>query len=318
MLDLIVVGGGIAAFSAALFAARRGLNVAVLAKDLGGQARFTDLIENYPGLGEIGGLELVEKVKKQAEQWNIKFFLGELAKLKPAPNSFVLTAHGMQYKTKAVILAFGKTPRDLNVPGEEQFKGKGVSYCVSCDGPLYKRKIVTVAGVGDLSLEAALSAARWAKKVLVLSKTDKLVGHPVLQKAVQKKRNIEVVPFVQILSIRGGTRLETLELLDLKTNRKKDLKTDGLFVELGYVVKSDFLRGLVDLNDSGEVMVNKQQATSLAGVFACGDCTDRPYKQAVISAGDGAAAALGAYDYLMRLEGKTGLTSDWTEIKRVK
>lgn len=306
------------AFAAALFAGRRGLTTLVIAKDIGGQANFTDLIENYPGVKSIGGYELVSKIRKQAEEYEVEVLSAEVGSLKSANKAFVLTAYGKQYKTQTVVLAFGKTPRDLSVPGEEEFKGRGVSYCANCDAPLFKNKAVTVAGVGDLNLEACLLSARFAKKVYVLSKTDKLTGHPALLKAVKTKQNIELIPFVQILEIQGREKLEALRLQDLKTGKEKELKTDGLFVELGYVVKSQFLTGLLQLDKEGQIVVNQDQSTSVAGIFAAGDCTNRPYKQAVISAGEGAAAGMAAYDWLMRKQGGRGLTSDWTEIKRVK
>jgi thioredoxin reductase (NADPH) len=319
MHDLIIIGGGVSAFSAAIYSSRRGLKTLVLAKDLGGQANFTDLIENYPGIEETGGFELVSSIKEQAEKFGAATEIAEVSKIKQvADGSFVLTAYGKQYKTKTIILAHGKTPRDLGVPGEEEFKGKGVSYCATCDAPLFKNKIVAVAGIGDLSLDTALLAAKFAKKVYVLSKTDKLIGHPALQKALSKKQNVEMIPFIQIQEITGQDKLVGLKLLDLRQGGIKTLPIDGLFVELGYVVKSDFVAGLVQLDEQGQVVINPDQSTSHPGIFAAGDATNRPYKQAVISAGEGASAALAVYDYIAKLSGGHGLTSDWTQIKRIK
>ncbi|HEV8601395.1 MAG TPA: FAD-dependent oxidoreductase, partial [Patescibacteria group bacterium] len=244
--------------------------------------------------------------------------MGQVSGVKTGGGGFVVTAYGNQYKSKALILAFGKTPMDLSVPGEEEFKGRGLSYCASCDAPLFKNKIVAVAGIGDINLEAALLVSKFAKRVYLLSKTDKLVGHPALLKAVAKKNNIEILPFVRIDSIAGKGTLNVLELTDLKLNRRRVLPVDGLFVELGYVVNSDFVKDLVDLDEQGQIKVNADQSTSMEGVFAAGDAVNRPYKQAVISAGEGAAAALAAYDWLMKKQGGAGLTSDWTQIKKVK
>ncbi|MDP4001070.1 MAG: FAD-dependent oxidoreductase [bacterium] len=316
MYDVVIVGGGIAAFSAGLYVARRGLQVLVIAKDIGGQANFTDVIENYPGIEHVGGYELASKIKTQAESYGLEFLSAQVTEIKESRGSFVLTAYKQQYKTSTVILAFGKTPRDLSVPGEEELKGRGVSYCATCDAPLFKNKVVTVAGVGDLNLEAALLCSRFAKKVYILSKTDKLLGHPVLLKAVKVKKNIELVPFIEILEIVGSEQVKSIRLKDLKTGSKRELVTDGIFIELGYVVESGFLNNLLKLDDQGQVEVNLDQSTSVKGIFACGDVTNRPYKQAVISAGDGASAGMAAANYLFKLQGGGAKTSDWTEIKK--
>lgn len=318
MNDVIIVGGGVAAYSAALFAARRGLKVLILAKDIGGQANFTDLIENYPGVVATGGYDLVQSIKTQAENFGVETVLAEVSKVKKVESGFVVTAYGHQYKSKSIILAFGKTPRDLNVPGEEDFKGRGVTYCANCDAPLYKGKDVVVAGIGDTNLDAILLLSKFAHKVYALSKTDKLAGHPGLVKAVGKKKNVELMPFVQILEVVGKEHIESLNLLNLQTNQKSILKIDGLFVELGYVVSSGFLLGVVELDSDGQIIIGLDQSTSVPGIFAAGDATNRPYKQAVISAGEGATAALGVFDWLAKQEGNEGLTSDWTQIKKIK
>ena len=318
MFDVIIVGGGVAAFSAAIYTARRGLAVLVLAKDLGGQANFTDVIENYPGVSETGGFKLVETIKNQAVNFGAEIVYAEVDKIKSASGAFVVSAYDKQYKAAGLILAFGKTPRDLDVPGEQEFKGKGVSYCATCDAPLFKGKIVTVVGVGDLSQEAALLCAKFSKKVYVLSNTRKLAGHPGLVGILNKKRNVEIVPFVKIEEIKGKASVEQLKLLDLKTGKTWHLPTAGIFVELGYVVKSEFVADLVDLDKSSQIIVKADQSTSHPGIFAAGDATNRPYKQAAISAGEGATAGLAMFDWLMRQKDGHGLTSDWTQIKRVK
>lgn len=318
MYDVIIVGGGISAFTAALFCARRGLKVLVIGKDVGGQANFTDTIENFPGHAEIGGYELISLVRKQAEKWGIEFVEGEVSKLKQVESGFVATSYAAQYKSKAIILAFGKSPQDLGVAGEQELKGKGVSYCATCDAPLFQDKVVAVAGIGDVSLDAILLCAKYARKVYALSKSDKLLGHPALVKSISKKSNVELVPYIQIQEVVGTNHLEKLKLIDLQTAKSKDLPINGLFVELGYVVNAEFIRGLVELDEHSQIIVGADQSTSVEGVFAAGDCTNNLYKQAVISAGEAATAALACYDYLARQEGRMGLTSDWTQIKKVK
>ena len=200
LYDLIIIGGGVAAFTASLFSARRGLKVLVIGKDIAGQANFSDTIENYPGFEEIGGYDLVTKIRKQAENYGVEFLQAEVSKVKTlSDGEFVVTAFEQQYKAKSLILAFGKTPMDLGVPGEKELKGKGISYCATCDAPLYKNKIVVVAGIGDIAADAGILAAKFAKKVYVLSKNDKFVAHPALTKALFKKSNVELVPFAKDL-----------------------------------------------------------------------------------------------------------------------
>jgi thioredoxin reductase (NADPH) len=207
---------------------------------------------------------------------------------------------------------------DLNVSGEAEMKGRGVSYCATCDAPLYKGQTVVVAGYGDFGLDAALLAAKFAKKVYTLSKTDKLIGHPGLAKKVLKNRKIELVRFMQIQEIGGDGRVQYIKCHNLKTGEQLKIPCTGLFVELGYVVNSYWLTGFVEMDEQGQIKVGPDQSTSVPGVFAAGDVTDRPYKQAVISAGEAAAAALAANDYIMRERGSTGQSSDWTEIRKVK
>jgi thioredoxin reductase (NADPH) len=318
MFDVIIIGGGVAGFTSAIFAARRGLKVFVIGKDIAGQANFTDTIENFPSVEETGGFELVNRIKKQAEKFGASFLQAEVSKIKPSDDFFVVTAYGKQYKSESLILAYGKTPKDLGVPGENELKGKGVSYCATCDAPLFKNKVVAVAGIGDIATDAGLLCSKFAKKVYMLSKTDKLLGHSGLIKALFKKKNVELVPFIQIQKILGSDKLSGLKLLRLKTNQHSELALDGLFVELGYIVDSNLVKNIVKLDEQEQIIVSSDQSTSVSGIFAAGDATNRPYKQAAISAGEGASAALACYDWLQHRRGGVGLTSDWTQIKRVK
>lgn len=318
MFDVIIVGAGVAGFSAALYASRRGLKTLVIGKDVAGQANFTDAIENFPGIEEVGGFELVSQIRGQAEKFGVRFLEAEVSKIKAANDSFVVTAYGKQYKAESLILAYGKTPQDLDIPGEQELKGRGISYCATCDAPLYKNKVVAVAGVGDIAADAGILCAKYAKKVYILSKTDKFIALPALTKALFKRKNVELLPNIQIQEILGQEKLTGLKLLHLGSGRQSELALDGLFVELGYMVDSNLMKNIVELDGQDQIVVDQNQATSIPGIFAAGDATSRMYKQAVISAGDAAAAALACYDWLQRKTGNAGLTSDWTQIKRIK
>ena len=317
MYDVIIIGGGVTAFSAGLFVSRKGYKNLVLAKDLGGQANFTDLIENYPGLPAVGGYELTDIIKNQAEGFGTEFLHQEVSKIKKIEGGFVVTAGGMQYKGKSLILAHGKSPMDLKVAGEEELKGRGVSYCTNCDAPLFKNKIVAVAGVGDLALDAVLTLSKYAKKIYLLSKTDKVSGHPALMKAIARKPGVELLHYAQIEKIEGQEHVTALKILNLKTRSLSKLDLDGLFVELGYEVNSIFVQDLVELDQSGQVVTDAVGQTSCPGVFAAGDAANHPYKQAVISASEGVTAALAAIDWLNGVLPSPD-TGDWTQIKKVK
>ena len=327
MFDVIIVGGGVAAFSAAIFTSRRGLKTLVIGKDIAGQANYTDEIQNFPGIPQTGGFELVAKIRSQAEKFGAQFLQAEVSKISARGGSasggksdqfFIVTAYSKQYKAESLILAYGNTPRDLNVPGEQEMKGKGITYCATCDAPLFKNKVVAVAGIGDLATDAGLLSAKYAKKVYILSKTDKFVASLALTKALFKKKNVELVPNIQIQQILGQEKLTALQLINLKTHQHYELPVDGLFVELGYVVDSKIVKNIVKLDEQEQIIVDANQATSIPGIFAAGDATNRTYKQAVISAGQGAAAGLACYDWLMHCRGQIGLSSDWTQIKRIK
>ncbi len=318
MVDVIVIGAGVAGWTASLFLARRGLKVLVIGKDIGGQANSTDAIENYPGVPEVGGFELVQKIRIQAEKFGVEFLQAEATMIKPGGGGFVVTAYGRQLKTQAIILAYGKSPRDLGVTGEQEFKGRGVCYCANCDAVLYKNKVVAVVGIGDIAADAALLLSKYAKKVWVLTKTDKFLAHPALHKALFKKPNVELVQFAQVEEIYGQQTVQGIAIQNTRTEKISRLPVEGVFVELGYIVSSQIAANVVKLDNEQQIIVGPNQATSVPGIFAAGDCTNRSYKQAVISAGEAATAALACYDWLQHAKGMAGLTSDWTEIKRVK
>ena len=318
MYDVIVIGGASAGLTAAMYGSRQGLNTLIITKDIGGQALLTNDIENYPAFEHIGGFELMNKFEQQAKNFGAEFVYEEVSSIqKDGPRYLTIkTASDNQYNTRTIILAFGKTPRDLNVPGEKELKGKGVSYCAVCDGPLFKNKTVSIVGTGESALEAAMYLKQLASKVTIIHRTDKPIGSEETIDLLQQQQFNGKVSFIAnsiVKSINGDSKVESLTLFNSRTNSESKI---AVFVEMGYIAKTDIVKDLVQLNDSKEIIVDKYCATSCEGIFAAGDVTDVPYKQAVISAGQGAIAALSAYNYIQKLEGKPTVKTDWKSIKK--
>ena len=321
MYDVIVIGGASAGLTAAMYGSRQGLNTLIITKDIGGQALLTNDIENYPAFEHIGGFELMNKFEQQAKNFGAEFVYEEVSSIrKDEPRYLTIkTASDNQYNTRTIILAFGKTPRDLNVPGEKELKGKGVSYCAVCDGPLFKNKTVSIVGTGESALEAAMYLKQLASKVTIIHRTDKPIGSEETIDLLQQQQFNGKVSFIAnsiVKSINGDSKVKSLTLFNSRTNSESKIAVDGVFVEMGYIAKTDIVKDLVQLNDSKEIIVDKYCATSCEGIFAAGDVTDVPYKQAVISAGQGAIAALSAYNYIQKLEGKPTVKTDWKSIKK--
>ena len=317
--DVIVVGGSAAGLTAAIYAARQGLKVFVVTKDIGGQMLLTNEIQNFPGFRDISGFELSTKLKEQAELYGAEFAYEEVTGVEesaecPGLCFEVRTAAGV-FQGTAIILAFGKTPKNLNVPGEKELSGRGVSYCAVCDGPQFRGKTVAVVGTGDQALEAANYVANVTKSVYLIHQYDRPIGSEEYVSQVLSLPNVRAVPNSRVVELRGDGKLESLALEDTGTRQTTRLPVDGVFIEIGYVPKTDFVRQLVRLSSRREIEVDKEGSTSTEGVFAAGDVTDGPYKQAVICAAQGATAALSAYNYIQRMRGKSAARADWRSIK---
>jgi thioredoxin reductase (NADPH) len=325
LYDVLVVGGASAGLTAAMYASRQGLKTLVITKDIGGQALLTNAIENYPPFEHIGGFELMQKFEQQARNFGAEFAYEEVLSItEQNGDGFIIKTNNndKEYLGYALILAFGKTPRDLNVKGEKELNGRGVSYCAVCDGPFFKNKKVAIVGAGDPALEAALYLKELAAQLYIIHKTDKPIGSEETIGLLQNKdNNNNKVSFVSnsiVKAINGNSKVESLTLYDSKTKSESKLDIDGIFVEMGYVARTDIIKDLVRLNDSKEIIVDKYCGTSTKGIFAAGDVTDVPYKQAIISAGQGAIAALSAYNYLQRLKGKPAIRADWKSVVNKK
>jgi alkyl hydroperoxide reductase subunit F len=288
--------------TAAVYAARKRLNTLLLSKDVGGQVLWTMGVENYMGYQYIEGPELMQKFEEQVKQFPLDQKIGQGAStLSRVDVGFEVRAEGGEsYQARAVIVATGKRPRQLNVPGEERLKGRGVTYCAICDGPIFAGEKVAVIGGGNSALEAALDMVKIGDHVYLVSTTP-LTGDQVLIEKVKEASNLTTLLEYEVLSIEGSNRVESLTVRDLKTGAEKKLEVGGVFVEIGLIPNSDVVRDIVKLNRLGEIEVSCACETGVPGLFAAGDVTDVPEKQIVVAAGEGAKAALAAHKYLQRL-----------------
>lgn len=315
--DVAIVGAGPAGLAAAVYTARKQLKTVIFGMAVGGQLNWTNEIENYPGFDFVTGPELTLKMKTQAEKWGVEFVNKEVIKITRTKSDFTLLVSGQKYSAKAVILAFGLAPKKLGAIGEDKFQGRGVTYCATCDGPLYKGKTVAVIGGGNSALEAADYLAELAKKVYLINIDDAFRGDAVLLNALRDNKNVGFYCFADTVKIKGTSKVESIIIRDINNSEKKEeLKVDGIFVEIGYESRSGWLGDLVELNQAGEIKVNRDQETSVKGIFGAGDCTDTRYKQIVISAGEGAKAALQAHKYIIA-KGNGQIMHDWGKCELV-
>ncbi|MFA5188545.1 MAG: thioredoxin-disulfide reductase [Patescibacteria group bacterium] len=310
--DLIIIGGGPAGLTAGIYASRRNLKTLIITKNIGGQASSASWVENYPGFDKVNGYELMQKFQKQAESFGSEFKYEEIAKVEKKNKHFLVkTVTGNEFESISVILTFGKTPSNLNVPGEKEFTGKGVAYCATCDGPLFKNKIVAVIGGGNSALESADYMSKIAQKVFLIHRREEFRGEAILIDRIKKDPNIELKLNKTVAEIKGDKFVQSIILEDAKTKAKEELKLDGIFVEIGYSVDASAIKDLVKTNEKNEIIIDEACQTSLEGVFAAGDVTDIKFKQIVISAAEGAKAALTAYKYIQDIKGTKEAIFDW-------
>lgn len=315
--DVIIVGGGAAGLTAAVYAARRKMKTLIITINIGGQASEATKIENYPGFLGVNGAKLMTKFQKQAMKSGAEIVFDEVKEVKEIGDRYTVKTSSKEYTTKAVILAFGKTPRSLNIPGEEIFKGMGVSYCATCDLPLFKDKTVAIVGGGNAALDAALYGSKIAKKVYLIHRRDEFRGFEDLVGQVKKKENVELLLSYVITEIKGKDRVNSIVVQDLKTSQTKELQVDGVFVEIGSEVKTDFIKGLVKVDEKNQIIITNNCETFYPdrneirpGIFAAGDVTNTPFKQVVVSGGEGCKAALQAYNYIHGIK-QVLFTADW-------
>ncbi|OGY87346.1 MAG: hypothetical protein A2233_01435 [Candidatus Kerfeldbacteria bacterium RIFOXYA2_FULL_38_24] len=309
--DVIIVGGAAAGLTAALYASRRNLKTLVIAKALGGQAVLTPAIENFPGIKKISGIDLMMNFAEHAQSYGAKIVYETVIKIEKTQEDFLIhTANkNVLRKARAVILAFGLTPKNLNVPGELEFTGKGVSYCATCDAPLYKKKSVAVVGGTYEALDAALLFAKQDCDVFLVHDQDNFGVFKKLFAQVQENKKIKVYLKTQVQKIHGH---QVVTSIDVAVDGKaENISVAGVFVEKGHRIDSSWLGDLVARDKTQSIMINEECATKTPGLFAAGDVTQQRDKQVIISAGAGASAALAAYRYLQKIKGKPALLVDW-------
>ncbi len=301
VFDVLVVGGGPAGGSAAVYAARKGIKTGMVAETFGGQVMETLGIENMIGTLYTEGPKLMRQVEDHVNEYQVDVMKGQRAK-DIRRNEFVEVEldNGAILQTKTAILATGARWRNINVPGEKEFKNKGVAYCPHCDGPLFAGKEVAVIGGGNSGIEAAIDLAGMAKHVYVLEFLPELKADLVLQKRLQTLDNVTVITNAATKEITGSDHVEQLTYTDRASNGEFTLAVEGVFILIGLMPNTEWLQDRIVLNQRNEIVVDKQGATNIEGVFAAGDCTDSAYKQIIISMGSGATAALGAFDHLIR------------------
>lgn len=300
MYDTIIIGGGPAGLTAAIYLVRKKINVLVLTSKIGGQIMDGPLIENYPGFEKITGPEFAEKIQSQAQKLGAEIVSGqEVRKIQKATDGYeVETTSGQKNEAKTVIVASGKSPRKLNVPGEKEFMGKGISSCVTCDGPLFRDKTVAVIGGGNSAISAALELEKYAEKIYIINLGQDLVGEEVRIDKIKKSPKIEVIAQAKTTEVSGSTLVENLKYKDLKAGSEKEIKIQGIFVEIGWEPSTSYLEGFLELTPMKEIKIDPNNLTNQEGVFAAGDVTEISKKQLVIAAGEGAKAALSAWEYL--------------------
>jgi alkyl hydroperoxide reductase subunit F len=304
MYEIIIVGGGPAGMSAAVYAARKRLNTLLVTSDIGGQVNWTTGVENYLGYQFIEGADLIAKFQQQVNQFPIDQKIGtKVTQIKKIENSFeVVSETGEKFQGKVVLLASGKRPRRLNVAGEIELTGRGVTYCAICDGPVFTGQKVAVIGGGNSAIEATLDMIKLAEHVDLVSVTP-LTGDPIMIEKLANANNLTIYTNYQTEKVLGQGLVEGLIIKDNKTGNSRQLDDTGIFIEIGLVPNSDMVKDLVKLNRDGEVLVNCSCETEVPGLFAAGDVTTVPEKQIVIAAGEGAKASLQAHRYLQRLAG---------------
>ena len=299
--DVLIIGAGPAGLNAALYATRKELSVKVISTDVGGQMLLTKGIENYLGMKLVSGFELADKMEAHVKDYPIEFVFAEVKSVEKKENGHFLLSldDGNQLEGRAVIVTSGKHSRTLDIPGEQEFAGRGVSYCATCDGPFYKNKVTAVIGGGDSAVQGALELSKICPKVYLVVRS-RIRADEILVRRLQEAENVEQLIGYTPERLEGDGKIESLVVKNREDGAEKVIPIQGVFVEAGGIPNTGYLPAELKKNPIGEIITAKDGSTNIPGLFAAGDVTDGKYKQIIIATGEGASAALAAHEYLLR------------------
>ena len=297
--DSIIIGASAAGMSAGIYLKRQNLNFLILAKDIGGEMALSGIVENYPGFPLTNGVELTQKFKEHLEKYGVEPIIESVLKVEKNESFFKIITNKNDYLSKTIIIATGSTPKKLNVPGEEKFYHKGVSYCYVCDMPLFPKKVVAIIGGGNSALEAGILASKICQKAYIINKNPKFKGDKILIEEVSKKENLEIIYNALTQEIYGDEFVKGIKYLDQNSGEIKDLKVDGVFIHIGLKPNAEFVPDEWQIkNEYGEIIINELCQTKIPGLFAAGDVTNIPHKQIGIAVGHGIISALETIKHL--------------------
>ena len=300
--DIAVIGAGPAAVSAAIYGARKGLKVAMIGDVVGGQLINTNDIENIIGTPLTNGFDFSQSLEKHLNEYEIAFYKGHKVKkvIKESKDNVLILDDELEVKSKTVIVATGAIWKKLGIEGEDKYAGKGVHYCATCDGPFYRNKDVVIIGGGNSGVEAVIDLSNIAKTITLVEYSSTINADEVLKNKLSSLENVKILTSSAAQSVTGNLFAEGLKILNRDSNVVEEIKTDGIFVEIGTVANTSFVSDILDINTNSEIKIDSVNKTSVEGIFAAGDCTDVRYKQVIIAMGEGAKAALSAYEYLIK------------------
>ncbi|MHA2339810.1 MAG: NAD(P)/FAD-dependent oxidoreductase [Candidatus Hodarchaeales archaeon] len=295
--DLIVLGGGPTAIGCAIYAARFAMDVLIIGKIFGGLIATTHVVENYPAITSISGQGLMEMFREHMNSLNIPYISDEIRSIDKVNDHYELHSFFQKFKASSICIATGSERKKLGVPGEEDYAGRGVSYCATCDGPFYMDKVVCVVGGSDSAAKEALFLAQNVKKVYIIYRGKEIRAEPINKKRVYENNKIEIIYETNIVEIKGDTNVNSVVF-----DNGKEFEVDGVFIEIGSIPNSDLAKRIgVKTNEKGEIMINRKSETNIPGIFAAGDVGDAPFKQAITGVSEGVIAAYSAFDYVKEM-----------------